>query len=389
MPGFPEAGPAMRPTFLEVDLSALRRNFATARTRAQGAPLLAVVKGNAYGHGLVPVSRALAAAGADFLGVATVEEGTALRDARIGGPVLLLGGYLPEDAPDVVVARLTPTVFAEEQIEPLALAARAAGVRLPVHLKVDTGMGRIGFSPEAAPAAVRRVLEFPELVVQGLFTHFAEADLADSPAAADQLARLAKVKAELGPVGERIPCWHAANSAALLRGLLDAGPGADLRALFRPGIMLYGEPPASGFAPGVDLHPVASWRARVIQVKRVPAGTPISYGRTFVTARESSIATLPVGYADGYPRRLSNRGSVLVKGRRVPVVGRVCMDMTMIDVTDLPEPVAVGDEVVLLGAQGSQRVTATAIADVCETIAYDILCGVSDRVPRRYAGSGG
>ena len=146
---------------------------------------------------------------------------------------------------------------------------------------------------------------------------------------------------------------------------------------------------ASGFSAGGELHPVASWRARIIQVKRVPAGTPISYGRTFVTAHESLIATLPVGYADGYPRRLSNRGSVLVQGRPVPVVGRVCMDMTMIDVTGLPGPVAVGDEAVLLGAQGAARITATAIADVCETIAYDILCGVSDRVPRRYTGSGG
>lgn len=378
----------MRPTCLEVDLSALRRNLAMARTRAQGAPLLAVVKGNAYGHGLVPVARALSAAGADFLGVATVEEGTALRDARIGGPVLLLGGYLPGEAADVVAARLTPTVFTEAQIEALAVAARAAGVRLPVHVKVDTGMGRIGFSPEAAPAAVRRVLDFPELVVQGLFTHFAEADLADASAATEQLGRLAKVKAELGPVGERIPCWHAANSAALLRGLMDAGPGAALRALFRPGIMLYGEPPAPGFATGVPLAPVATWTARVVQVKTVPAGTPVSYGRTFTTARESRIATLPVGYADGYPRRLSNRGTVLLQGRRVPVVGRVCMDMTMVDTTDLPEPVAVGNEAVLLGAQGHERVSATEIADVCETIAYDILCGVSDRVPRRYAGSG-
>jgi alanine racemase len=377
----------MRPTCLEVDLPALRRNLATARTLAQGAPLLAVVKGNAYGHGLVTVARTLSGAGADFLGVATVEEGTALRDARIGGPVLLLGGYLPEEAPDVVVARLTPTVFTDDQIDALAAAARAAGARLPVHVKVDTGMGRIGFAPEDAPAAVRRVLEHPELVVQGLFTHFAEADLADSPAAAEQLARLVKVKAELGPVGERIPCWHAANSAALLSGLMDAGPGKALRALYRPGIMLYGEPPASGFATGVELAPVATWKARVIQVKTVPAGTSVSYGRTFTTARESRIATLPVGYADGYRRSLSNRGRVLLQGHRVPVVGRVCMDMTMVDVTDLPGPVAAGDEAVLLGAQGNERITATEIADVCETIAYDILCGVSDRVPRRYAGS--
>lgn len=376
----------MRPTWLEVDLRALLANYRAAVRLADGGPVLAVVKGNAYGHGLVPVARALAgagAAGAAYLGVATVGEGEALRAAGIDSPVLLLGGYLPEEAPGIVALGLSPAVFAEAQVAPLAAAARAAGVRLPVHLKVDTGMGRIGVSAEAAPAVLRRLLAEPDLAVEGVFSHFAEADLADSPAAREQLARLLKVRAEAGPAGGAVRYWHTANSAALMRRL---GAGADVPVLYRPGIMLYGHPPAAEFRVPVPLAPVGTWKARVIQVKRVPAGTPISYGRTFVTARESVIATLPVGYADGYPRALSNRGRVLVQGVPVPVAGRVCMDMTMVDVTDLHEPVAIGDEAVLMGAQGDAAITATDLARACGTIAYDILCAVSERVPRRYSG---
>jgi len=373
----------MRPTWLEVDLRALLANYRAAARLADGGPVLAVVKGNAYGHGLVPVARALAGAGAAYLGVATVGEGSSLRAAGLEAPVLLLGGYLPDEAPEIVALRLTPAVFAEAHVAPLAAAARAAGVRLAVHLKVDTGMGRIGVPAEAAPALLRRMLADPDLEVEGVFSHFAEADLADSPAANDQLARLLKVRAEVGPAGGAIRFWHTANSAALMRRL---GAGGDVPVLYRPGIMLYGHPPAQGFAVPVPLTAVGTWKARVIQVKRVPAGTPISYGRTFVTARESVIATLPVGYADGYPRALSNRGRVLLQGVPVPVAGRVCMDMTMVDVTDLHAPVAIGDEAVLMGVQGNAAITATEVAEACGTIAYDILCAVSERVPRRYVG---
>jgi alanine racemase len=373
----------MRPTWLEVDLDALRGNYRAAADLARGGPVLAVVKGNAYGHGLVPVARALAEAGAAYLGVATVGEGAALRDAGLTVPVLLLGGYLPEEAPEIVARGLTPAIFAEPHIAPLAAAAHAAGVRPAVHLKVDTGMGRIGVPAEAAPAVLRRLLAEPDLSLEGVFSHFAEADLADSPAAQEQLARLLKVRAELGPAGQGIRYWHTANSAALMRRL---SAGTDVPVLSRPGIMLYGHPPAAGFAVPVPLTPVGTWKARVIQVKRVPKGTPISYGRTFVPARESVIATLPVGYADGYPRALSNRGRVLFGGVPAPIAGRVCMDMTMVDVTDLPAPVAVGDAAVVMGPEAGTGVTATEIAEACGTIAYDILCAVSERVPRRYAG---
>jgi len=373
----------MRPTWLEVHLGSLLGNLSAALDLAGGGPVLAVVKGNAYGHGLVPVARALADAGAAFLGVATVGEGGALREAGIATPILLLGGWLPEEAPEIVARALTPAVFAEEQIGPLAAAARATGTPLAVHLKVDTGMGRIGVPADDAPGLLRRLLDDPDLVLEGVFSHFAEADLADSPAAREQLTRLLKVRAELGPAGDSIRYWHTANSAALMRRLF---AGSDVPVLYRPGIMLYGHPPAAGFAVPVPLTPIGTWKARVIQVKRVPGGTPISYGRTFVTQRESVIATLPVGYADGYPRGLSNRGRVLLQGVPVPVAGRVCMDMTMVDATDLPRPVAVGDEAVVMGPEAGKGVTATEIAEACGTIAYDILCAVSERVPRRYVG---
>jgi alanine racemase len=373
----------MRPTWLEVDLRALLGNYRAAVDLAAGGPVLAVVKGNAYGHGLVPVAWALVDAGAAFLGVATAGEGEALRKAGLTTPILLLGGYLPEEAPEIVALGLTPAVFAEDHVEPLAAAARARGTRLAVHLKVDTGMGRIGVPAADAPGLLRRLLDHPDLQVEGVFSHFAEADLANSPAAREQLSLLLKVRAELGAAGEGIGYWHTANSAALMRRLF---AGSDVPVLYRPGIMLYGHPPAAGFDVPVPLTPVGTWKARVIQVKRVPAGTPVSYGRTFVTARESVIATLPLGYADGYPRHLSNRGHMLLQGVPVPVAGRVCMDMTMVDVTDLPRPVAVGDEAVVMGAQGSAEISATAIAEACGTIAYDILCAVSERVPRRYVG---
>ncbi|MFQ5510047.1 MAG: alanine racemase [Leptospirillia bacterium] len=376
----------MRPTVLEVDLDAIAHNLKVVTQLTNGLPVLAVVKANAYGHGLVPVSRTLLAAGAAFLGVATVSEGQALRQAGIDAPVLLLGGYLPEEADDIARSRLTATLFTTRQLASLARAAEVAGVRMPVHVKVDTGMGRIGFSPGEAAALLKKALDTPQLEVEGVFTHFAEADLADSPAAEQQLARLAGVRQVLGADGERIPHWHVANSAAVMREIMGGGDvGATL---CRPGIMLYGEPPSANFKSSVALSPVATWKARVIQIKDVPAGTRISYGGTFVTTRPSRIATLPVGYADGFRRQLSNRGEVLIRGQRVPVVGRVCMDMTLVDVTDLPQAfgddLSEGEEAVLIGRQGNEVISATEMGAASDTISYDILCGISERVPRRY-----
>lgn len=375
--------PARRPTVLEIDLNALVANYRAATALAEGLPVLCVVKANAYGHGLVPVSRALLAAGATHLGVATVAEGEALRRAGIDVPVLLLGGYTVEDAEEIVALGLTPALFSRHLIKPLSSAAEKAGSVLAVHVKVDTGMGRIGFTPGEAPDVIDELSGMDSLLVEGVFTHFAEADLADSPAAAGQLEQFASVRAALGEKAENIPFWHAANSAALMRKLTGKD-SAFPATLFRPGIMLYGAPPGAGFSTTTALSPVATWKARVIQVKEVPEGTSISYGRTFVTRRPSRIATLPVGYADGFRRHLSNRGQVLLQGQRVPVAGRVCMDMIMVDVTDLPGPVSAGDEAVLIGRQGEAEISATEIGTASGTISYDILCGISERVPRRY-----
>ncbi len=373
----------MRPSRLSIDLDALRHNFRQARALAQGQPVLCVVKANAYGHGLIPVSRVLADEGGAWLGVATVAEGVALREAGIDLPILLMGGFLGGDeAAEMVRHRLTPALFTDELIAPLARAATDAGTTLAVHVKVDTGMGRIGYGTDHAVAAIQRIAATPGLRVEGVFSHFAEADLADSPAALEQLERMVSLYRELGDLARAIPIWHVANSAALMRRLgVDGVPAG----LFRPGIMLYGERPGAGFLPSVPLQPVARWTARLIQVKTVPPGTAISYGRTFVTTRTSRIGTLPVGYADGFRRALSNNGSVLIRGRHAPVVGRVCMDMAMVDVTDFDD-VRIGETAVLLGRDGDNEISATDMGSACDTIAYDILCGISERVPRHYLG---
>jgi len=374
----------MRPTCLTVNLDAIKANYRQAQSLA-GGPLLCVVKANAYGHGLVPVSRALAAAGGAWLGVATVGEGATLRAVGIELPILLMGGFLGEqEAADVVKHRLTPALFTDALIAPLSQAAQAADTVLPVHVKIDSGMGRIGFPLNTAATTIRNIMTTPGLRVEGVFSHFAEADLADSPAADRQLAAVRQLYAELK--SDDIPIWHMANSAALMRRMgVDLGEVAHLS---RPGIMLYGERPAAGFCTELELATVATWTAFLIQVKNVPSGTPISYGGTFVTRRPSRIATVPVGYADGYRRALSNNASVLIRGCRAPVVGRVCMDMFMVDVTDLPDDVETGERVVLLGRDGNENITADELGAASDTISYDILCGISERVPRRYVGDG-
>jgi alanine racemase len=257
-----------------------------------------------------------------------------------------------------------------------ALSDAAAGTdrTLGVHVKIDTGMGRIGLSPEEAVDFIVAAGKLPGLAVEGLMTHFADADLRDKAFARAQMDRFESLIRSLEAKGITIPLRHAANSAAVLeydRALLT---------MVRPGLMLYGYNPLESRV-SADLRPVLSLVTRVAFVKRVPAGVPISYGRTFVTNRESLIATIPLGYADGYSRSLSNKGEAIVRGARVPVAGRVCMDMTMLDVTDVPG-VAEGDEVVLIGAQGNERITADDVAARTGTIAYEVLCGISCRVPR-------
>lgn len=375
VPGLPAGPGADRPTVARISLSALTHNFEEVMRRANGRKVLAVVKARAYGHGLVPVARHLLGRGAHMLGVALVEEGRELREAGIDAPVLVMGPVFPEQADAVAAWRLTPALSNNTVARALADAARRRSLRIAVHVKVDTGMSRLGVSPEAAPDLVQELMALEGIVVEGLMTHFADADLRDKAFAAHQMERFETLLRILADRGIAIPLRHAANSAAILDYQ---------RALFtmvRPGLMLYGYDPVEGSASGADLQPVLSLFTRIFLLKKVPAGTPISYGRTFVTGRESLIATIPIGYADGFSRSLSNCGEALVRGVRAPIAGRVCMDMTMLDVTDVPG-VRENDEVVLIGSSGGERITAADLAAKTGTISYEVLCGISARVPR-------
>lgn len=371
------AFPADRPTSALIDLDALEHNFREVVRCAEGQQVLAVVKARAYGHGAVEVSRRLQTLGADMFGVALVEEGRELRDAGILAPILVMGATFPEQAEAIVSLKLTPAIFSLAVAQALSEAAYKRRTTIDVHVKIDTGMGRIGIAPEDAPGFIAALRKLGSLSVQGLMTHFADADLRDKQFASRQMDRFEALLDVLEEKKINVPVRHAANSAAVL----------DFhRAFFtmvRPGLMLYGYNPLEEGAIGADLRRVLSLVTRIAFLKKVPAGVPVSYGRTFTTKRESIIATLPVGYADGYSRGLSNKGATLVRGIRVPVVGRVCMDMCMIDVTDVPGA-GEGDEVVLIGSQGSERITADDIAAMTGTIAYEVLCGISSRVPRIY-----
>ncbi len=366
-----------RPTAAFIDLNALAHNFQEVRLRAGGRKVLAVVKAQAYGHGAISVAKHLLGLGADTLGVALLEEGRELREAGIDAPILVMGAVVPGQAEALVALRLTPVVFTRAMARALSGAARTLNTQVPVHVKIDTGMGRIGMAPEDAPAFIKELQDLESIKVQGLMTHFADADLRDKQFASLQMDRFGTLLKELDAWGAAIPLRHAANSAALL------DYQQALFTMVRPGLMLYGYNPLEGKTTGADLLPVLSLVTRIMFLKKVPAGVPISYGRIFVTRRESLIATVPIGYADGYSRGLSNKGEALVRGVRAPVAGRVCMDMCMLDVTEVPGACE-GDEVVLLGKQGDQRITADELAVKTGTIAYEVLCGISSRVPRVY-----
>ncbi len=366
-----------RPTRAIVDLDALTRNFEGVLHRAGGRKVLAVVKARAYGHGAVPVSLRLLEAGAHMLGVALVEEGRELRNAGITAPVLVMGAVFPEQARAIVDLALTPVLTSTGMARALSAAAARAGRTIPAHVKIDTGMGRIGIAPSEAVRFVEELKRLDRIEVEGLMTHFADADLADKQFSSEQMERFEEAVSGLVSRGIDVPLRHAANSAALLDY-----PRA-LFTMVRPGLMLYGCNPLAADPDAANLRPVLSFVTRIAFIKKVPAGVPISYGRTFTTRRASLIATIPVGYADGFCRSLSNRGEALVRGVRVPVAGRVCMDMCMLDVTEVPG-VSEQDEVVLIGSQGDERITADDVAKLAGTIPYEILCGISQRVPRVY-----
>lgn len=374
------AAPSGRWAWAEIDLDAFAHNVRRLAEIASPASLWAVVKADGYGHGAVAMARTALTAGASGLCVALVTEGTALRAAGIVAPVLVLSEQPPDQAADAVGAQLVSTVSSRAAIGALAAAASAAGVVHRVHLKVDTGMHRVGCAPSDAVELAREVVSTPSLHLDGVFTHLACADDPAHPSNASQLAVFSTVLDELIAAGLRPELVHAANSAGAL-----AHPSARFDAV-RTGIAMYGIAPGPAVAHLTDdLRPVMSLHARVSFVKRLPAGAGVSYGLRHRLERDATIATVPIGYADGVPRRLwSTGGEVLIGGRRCRIVGVVTMDQLLVDAGD--DPVAVGDPVVLIGAQGDERITADDWAQRLDTIGYEIVCGVSSRIERVLVG---
>lgn len=363
---------AGRPTLAQIDGGALCRNLAALRAclRPQ-VQLLAVVKADAYGHGAGPVAKLFERAGADAFGVATVEEGAELRAAGIRRPILVLPGARAAQVDEAVAHELSVAVVDRAMLGDLRAALR--GRSLAIHVKVDTGMGRLGVTPEELPPLLEELRHAREIRIQGLFSHFANADLGNTEFVSYQL-RLFREAIEMARrAGIQPPSVHIANSAATV-----AVPESHF-SLVRPGIALYGIAPTAECP--IALEPAMRVVTRIVQIKTVPAERPLSYGQTFVTRRPSRIATIPIGYADGYDRRLSNRAEVLVKGRRAPVVGRVCMDLTLIDVTDVPG-VTADDEVVLWGRQENATIGVEEVGAWQDSIAYEVLTRLGKRVPR-------
>ena len=367
--------------WVDIDLAALRRNFQLIRRIIpKDMPVLAVVKANAYGHGAVEVSRILMEEGADLLGVATVEEGKELRRCGIGGRVLIMGRMVGAEADQALRWHLELTVPHMSLAEDISEAAQRRGTTVKVHLKTDTGMTRLGVPWQEAAESAARIQDLPGLDLVGVYTHFANADLADTGVTDTQIQRFQEVRRALAEAGLDEGLCHMANSAAILTARSPEDIGV------RPGIMIYGSSPSASLLRE-EMAPILTWRCRVIQVKTVPEGTGISYGHDFVTRQATTVATISVGYADGYPRSLTNRGRVLIRGQRAPVLGRVTMDMTMVDVTDI-DGVKPGDEVVIIGRQGEAAITADEVAEQAGTINYEIYCGISQRVPRFYHDNG-
>src|SRR3990170_2987380 len=367
-----------RPTAAYIDLKALEHNYLELRRRVTpAARMMAVVKANAYGHGAIEAARTLESLGGAYFGVAIQEEGAALREAGITSPIAVLGGSFPDQAPDMVEYGLTPVVFDMDSARALDEAAKKRGAVLPIHVKIDTGMGRLGILPEEAVPFFSELKGLENLRVEALLSHFAESEAEEKEFSHRQLSAFLKAAEEIRGLGVNPKLLEMANSAALVDFERSA------LGMVRPGIMLYGSYPAPRLRESIKLKPVMQLKTRILLVKSVPAGFTVSYGRRFTTNRPSLIATLPIGYADGLPRKLGNSGEVLIGGYRAKIAGTVCMDLTMVDVTGVPG-VKAGDEAVLIGTQGNETITAEEIADKADTISYEIFCRLSARVPRVY-----
>jgi alanine racemase len=371
---------AVRPTRAEVNLANLRHNLRFVQRASGAAAVWAVLKADGYGHGAKAVARTLERAGANGICVALLEEGIELREAGIHVPILITGGYYGRAWGELLRHDLTPVVHDPSQLESIADEVKFSGAEpVNIHVKIDTGMARLGIAPKDVARMAKALHRFPEVRLQGLMTHFACADAVETESIEHQLDLFEEATLAMRAEGIAPTLRHAANSAALLkspRSWLD---------VVRPGIALFGVQPIVGACP--ELRPVMRVRTEIVALRELPEGSPVGYGATFRTTRTSRIATVPVGYADGFGRALSNRGSMLVRGKRAPVAGAVSMDMTMLDVTEIPE-VRVGDECVVLGSQkgplGQDAISAEEIANTLGTIPWEVLTDISRRVPRFY-----
>ncbi len=358
----------LQKTFAEINLKALSHNLSVVRRRTGNNNILAVVKANAYGHGAAEISKHLLKHGISHLGVAYTGEAVQLREAGIKASILVF--FDRDHIDECFNYDLTPVVFDVNTAKRISNEAVRRNRKIAIHIKVDTGMGRVGFALDRAPVEISRIACLENIKLEGLMSHFSDADLQDKEFANQQLKSFLLLKKELGRRKITFKYTHIANSAAVLT-MKDAHLN-----MVRPGIMLYGY--------GADnLKPVLSLKSKALLIKKVPPFTPVSYARTFITKRKSVIATIPAGYADGYSRKLSNSGEVLINGKRAPVIGRVCMDTFMVDITDIPG-VNMDSEVVLIGCQGKEKITASGIADRIGTIPYEVLTSIGQRIERVY-----
>ena len=371
------AGPAvLRPTVVEVNLARLTENFRAIQAAVAPAAVMPIVKANAYGHGLVPVARHLVGLGATTLGVAFLEEAVALREAGVTVPILVMGGVFGDQIPVFLRHGLALTASSIDKLRHIDETAREMGITAKVHLKIDTGMERIGVHYYSAEGLLARAAECRHCVVEGIYSHFANADAADLRSARLQLARFLDVLTWYDRHGVVPPVRHIANSGAVLQlreSHLD---------LVRPGILLYGVYPSAEVSRTIAVRPALSWKSRVVYFKVVKPDHPVSYGSTWQTDHQARVVTIPVGYGDGYFRALSNVAQVMIRGKRYPVVGRVCMDQIMVNIEW--ETAYNGDEVVLIGADGGERITCEDLAEWAGTIPYEVLTNINTRVPRVY-----
>ncbi|MBZ4687375.1 MAG: alr [Clostridiales bacterium] len=371
----------MRPAWIEVDLNSLRKNIRNLKKLLSAeTELIGVIKADGYGHGAVKIAEILRQEDVKFFAVAILEEGVELRENGFTERILILGYTPEEDYPKLIRYQLTPTIYNYGQAAELNKIAREMGAIAAIHVKVDTGMGRIGFLPgEDAFNEIIRISKLPNIFIEGIYSHLAVADQADNNFSRKQLTRFKKFTDELTQKGINIPIKHLANSAGIINF-----PEMHFN-MVRAGISLYGiyPDPLMAVNPKVDLYPVMKVKAKLSHVKAVPPDTPISYGCTFKTTRGSIIGTVPMGYADGVFRLLSNQGEVLIRGERCPIAGRVCMDQFMVDLTSLAR-VQVGDEVVIIGAQGKERIGVDEVAGKVGTISYEVVSRMGKRLPRVY-----